>query len=82
MVSTLSFVRQHPGLEPGVNFINVKPMNFSYKCRFGNVHVTRKKLPKPTFVRKIRVFNVDEIDTRLGTSTIMSSVAYHDNYHN
>jgi len=33
----------------GVNFINVKHTNFSYKCRFGsfyNVHVTRKKLPK------------------------------------
>jgi len=34
-----------------------------YEHCFGNVHVTRKKLPKPIFVRKIRAFNVDEIDT-------------------
>jgi len=47
---------------PGVNFINVKRTNFSYKRCFGNVHVTWKKLPKPMFVQKICAFNVDEID--------------------
>jgi len=48
---------------PGVNFINVKRTNFLYEHCFGNVHVTRKKLPKPMFVRKICMFNIDEIDT-------------------
>ncbi len=37
---------------------------FLYEHHFGNVHVTRLKLPKPTLVRKICAFNVDEIDTR------------------
>ncbi len=48
----------------GVNFINIKRMNFSYERLFGNfhyVHVTRKKAAKTTFVQKILVFNVDEI---------------------
>jgi len=39
---------------PAVNFINVF---------FANVHVTRKKAAKTTFVRKKRAKNVDEIDT-------------------
>ncbi len=52
----------------GVNFINVKRTNFSHKPHFRNVHVTRKKLPKPAFVRKIRTFNVDEIDGRTSTT--------------
>jgi len=47
----------------GVNFININRTNFSYERHFGNGHVTRKKLLKPMFVRKIRAFNVDEIDT-------------------
>jgi len=51
-------------LTPGVNFINVKLMNFSYERRFGNIHVTWKKLPKPTVVQKIRAFNIGEIDGR------------------
>jgi len=37
---------------------------FLYECHFGSfyyVHGTRKKLPK-TFVWKIRMFNIDEID--------------------
>jgi len=45
-------------LTPGVNFINVKRTNFSYEHRFGSfyyVHVTH-------VTRKIRAFNVDEID--------------------
>jgi len=53
---------------PGGNFINIKRTNFSYERHFVSfyyVHVTRKKLPKPKFVRKIRAFtNVDEIDGR------------------
>ncbi len=28
-----------------------------------NIHVTRKKAAETTFVRKIRTYNVDEIDT-------------------
>jgi hypothetical protein len=46
-------------LTTGVNFINVKLANFFYERHF----VTRKKLPKPMFVRKIHAFNVGEIDT-------------------
>ena len=49
-------------LSISVNFNNIKRTNFSYEHCFGNIHVTRKKLPKPTCVRKIRTFNVDEID--------------------
>jgi len=52
----------------GVNFINILRTNFSYKRRFGsfyNLHVTRKKAAEMTFVQKICVFNVDEIDTRV-----------------
>ncbi len=51
-----------------VNFINIKRANFSYKHRFGRfyyVHVTRKKAAKMMFVRKIRMYNVDEIEGRL-----------------
>jgi len=51
----------------GVNVINVKSTNFLYECRFGSfyyVHLTRKKLPKPTFIQKFFAFNVDEIDGR------------------
>ena len=36
-------------MPPGVNFINIKHTNFSYKRRFGSfyyAHVTREKLPK------------------------------------
>ncbi len=39
---------------------------FQYKRRIGSfyyVHVTRKKAAEKTFVRKKRVYNVDEIDT-------------------
>jgi len=51
----------------GVNFINIKRTIFLYECHFGSfyyVHVTRKKLPKPTIVQKICAFNVAEIDGR------------------
>jgi len=54
-------------MRSGVNFINVKRTNFSYKRCFSSfyyVHVTRKKTAKMTFVRKIRAFNIDEIDYR------------------
>jgi hypothetical protein len=64
--------------QPGVNFINVLRTNFSYKRRFGNVRVTRKKLPKPTFVRKIRAFNVDEIDCRGPGQRVVSYSFYGD----
>jgi hypothetical protein len=50
-----------------VNFINVKHTKFLYKHCFGSfyyVYVTTKKATEMTFVRKIRTFNVDEIDTR------------------
>ncbi len=49
-----------------VNFINILRTNFSYEHRFGSffyIHVTRKKVAKTTFVQKICVYNVDEIDT-------------------
>jgi hypothetical protein len=53
-------------LTPGVIFINVKRANFSYKrfvsAAFFLLHV-HKKTAETTFVRKIRTFNVDEIDT-------------------
>jgi len=52
----------------GVNFINVKCTNFSYKRCFGSfyyVHVTRKNPAETMFVRKICAFNVDEIDGRI-----------------
>jgi len=41
-----------------------KCTNFSYERSFFYVHVSREKLPKWGFVRKIRTFNVDEIDGR------------------
>jgi len=34
------------------------------RTRTRNVHVTRKKAAKMTFVQKTRTFNVDEIDHR------------------
>jgi len=49
-----------------VNFINILRTNFLYKCRFSsfyNLHVTRKKAAKMTFVRKICAINTDENDT-------------------
>ncbi len=46
-----------------VNFINVKCTNFSYTNVFFYVQVTREKLLKQHFVRKICTFNVDEFDT-------------------
>jgi len=52
----------------GVNFINVKCTIFLYEHRFSSfyyVHVTRKKVVKTTFERKIRTFNIDEIDGRI-----------------
>jgi len=58
----------------GVNFINVKNINFMYECCFGSfyyLHVTRKKAAKVTFVRKICVFNVDEIDYRSDTNHLL-----------
>ncbi len=51
----------------GVNFINVKRMNFLYKCHFGSFfssYLYVKKAAEMTFVRKIRTYNVDEIDGR------------------
>ncbi len=39
----------------GVNFINILRTNFSY---------VRKKAAEKTFVRKIRAYNVDQIDTK------------------
>jgi len=53
-------------VRPTVNFINVIRTNFSYECPFGSffyIQVTRKKAAEMTFVRIIRMFNVDEIDT-------------------
>jgi len=51
-----------------VNFINVLRAifctNFSPKPK-----LNKKKLPKKTFVRKIRVYNVDEIDCRSRNTT-------------
>jgi len=52
---------------PRCHFINVKHTNLLYERRFGSfyyVHVTRKKADETTFVRKLRTFNVDEIDVR------------------
>ncbi len=50
-------------LTPGVNFINVKSANFSYKHRFGSFFSScmyvEKRCSYEKFVRK----NVDEIDT-------------------
>jgi len=50
-----------------VNFINILRTNFSYIRRlFGSFFLrtyVRKKAAKKTFVRKIRTYNVDEIDT-------------------
>ncbi len=68
-------------MPPSVNFINVKHTNFSYERCFGNVHVTRKKLPKPMCVRKICTFNVDEIDTRYNvTAQLLRQQIYADLY--
>ncbi len=53
----------------GVNFINIKCANFLYKCQFSSFfssYVYVKKAAETTFVRKIRTYNVDEID---GSST-------------
>jgi len=49
------------------NFANVKLANFTYKCHFGSFfssYVYVKKAVKMTFLRKIRTYNVDEIDGR------------------
>ena len=43
----------------GPNFINILHTRFSFRKFVQSQNVTRKK----TFVRKMRVFNVDEIDT-------------------
>ena len=43
---------------PGVNFINIKCACFSYKRLFFQLRFGFEQ----TFVQKIRVFNVDEID--------------------
>jgi len=51
----------------GVNFINILRERFLYEHCFGSIfqlHVHRKT----TFVRKIRTFNVDEIDGSMGPS--------------
>ncbi len=55
---------------PVVNFINILRTIFLYECHFGSfslVTCTWKKLPKrhlyELLVRKIRTWNVDEIDT-------------------
>jgi len=48
-------------LTPLANFINM--YKFFVRMSFFYVHVTREKLPKRRFVRKIRTFNVDDIDT-------------------
>ncbi len=50
--------------EPGVNFINFFTNAFFIQTSFKQLHVSRKKLPKSTFIRKIREFNIDEIDGR------------------
>jgi len=53
---------------PLVDFSKVKRTNFFYECTFQQlllhrVHVARKKAAEMTFVRKMRAFYVDEIDT-------------------
>ena len=52
-----------PGI--GVNFMNVKRANFTHECHFGSFfssYLYVKKAAEMTFVRKIRTYNVDEID--------------------
>jgi hypothetical protein len=48
-------------LSLGVNFINVISTNFVYECCFGSF---LEKAAETMFVRKIRTYNVDEIDGR------------------
>ncbi len=60
--------------KPLANFINVLRVSFLYERHFGSffkVHVTRKKLPKRRFVRKMRAKNVDEIDTMMIISKLL-----------
>jgi len=49
--------------QPGVNFINIKHPNFSYKILFWQLFSSYMYV-KTMFVRKIRMFKVDEIDYR------------------
>jgi hypothetical protein len=55
--------------EQGVNFINVLRTNFLYEHCFGSFFLLRFDFEEK-FVRKIRTFNVDEIDE--GVSHIQS----------
>ncbi len=48
----------------GVNFINIKRTNFSYARWFRQLFSSYMYVAETTFVRKIRTFNVDEIDGR------------------
>ncbi len=60
-------LRFHHLRPPGVNFINVKLANFTYECHFGSFFTSYlyvKKAAEMTFVRKMRMYNVDEIDGR------------------
>jgi len=53
-------------LTPCVNFINFKRAHFLYECHFGSffyVCTYIEKAAKMTFVQKMRVFNVDEINS-------------------
>jgi len=53
-------LRFHHLYPPGVNFINVKRANFTYKCHFGSFfssYLYVKKVAKMTFVRKMRWWN-------------------------
>ncbi len=50
----------------GVNFINIKCARFSYECRFGSISLVTCIVTfwfGKKFVRKMHVYNVDEIDT-------------------
>ncbi len=51
-------------LTPGVNFINIKCMNFSYARWFWQLFSSYMYIAEMTFIRKICTFNVDEIDGR------------------
>jgi len=55
------------GIALGVNFINIKCTNFSYARWFRQLFSSYIYIAETTFVRKIRTFNVDEIDGRFHT---------------
>jgi hypothetical protein len=46
----------------GVNFINIKRTNFSYAHWFRQLFSSYMYVAETTFVRKICMFNIDEID--------------------